>query len=238
MENQTNKNIAITKTKLLLVEGNHERDFFNAWLKVLARDDIQVIVMGGKDQFRRKLKIFIKDHNFSHVKSIVVVRDADNNPKSALQSVQDALSDINLPTPSDALVFTQETTPKVGIIIVPALNQTGALEELVMQTVVNDYPLAVKAIQFIDEAVTTLSQATSIRPPPLPHKQGEAKVHAFLATFKEPDKDLGKAALGGVWNFQHQYDTILIHFLNHQILLILLDVLNTHLFVFFLNMLS
>ena len=111
--------------------------------------------MGGKDQFRRKLRIFIKDHNFSNVTSIIIVRDADNSAKSALQSVQDD-------------------------------------------------PLAAKAIQFINDAVITLNQATSIRKPPPPHKQGKAKVHAFLATFEYPDKDLGKAALGGVWNFQHQ----------------------------------
>ena len=42
----------IQKTKLLLVEGNHERDVFEAWLKDLKRNDIQIMPIAGRARLR------------------------------------------------------------------------------------------------------------------------------------------------------------------------------------------
>jgi hypothetical protein len=45
------KSNEIRKSKLLLVEGNHERDVFEAWLGTLNKDDIQVMPIAGKTAF-------------------------------------------------------------------------------------------------------------------------------------------------------------------------------------------
>ena len=50
----------IQKTKLLLVEGNHEHDVFEAWLKDLKRNDIQIMPIAGKTRLRENLQSLVK----------------------------------------------------------------------------------------------------------------------------------------------------------------------------------
>ena len=64
-------------------------------------------------------------------------------------------------------------------------------------------PTVALVTSFMENAVTVL-RASTHREPPATHRLGKAKVHAFLATFTEPDRDLGKAALAGVWQYEHQ----------------------------------
>ena len=207
------KESSIRKPKLLIVEGNHERDFFTKWLEILNKDNIQVIPIGGKTRFKDTFVELVQQPEILNVISILIIRDADDNPSSAFQSVCDALKsdratkflediDITLQLPKSAWTFTQNTTPKIGIAILPAKDQIGALEELLLQTVPDD-PMTGKSYQFIDDAIITLNNPSSRRPPPS-HRIGKARVHAFLATFKHPDRDQGKAALDNVWNFQHK----------------------------------
>ena len=197
------KENTIRLPKLLIVEGNHERDFFEAWLQILGMVDIQIMPIGGKTRLRDNLSSLVKQRPFldGFVSSIVIVRDADDSPAGAFASVRDAIQDIGLPIPSRCLEMTQGNSPSVGIAVVPAADQNGALEELLIETVADD-PTLTLAISFIDNAVAIL-QASHYRDHPAPHRFGKAKVHAYLATFVEPDKDLGKAALAGVWQYTH-----------------------------------
>ena len=191
----------VRKAKLLIVEGNHERDFFEAWLKHLERDDIQVMPIGGKTLLRESLRVLVKQADFKMVKSLVVVRDADDDPKGAFQSVADALVNAGLRAPRSSFCFVENVTPQTAVLILPGQSTQGALEEFLLKTVVND-PVAPKVDEFIESAVVTLSKG-GVRKPPPPHRRGKAKVHAFLATFEHPDRDLGKAAKEGVWDFNH-----------------------------------
>lgn len=215
-KNDLSKENSIRLSKLLIVEGNHERDFFHAWLKILNREDIQVMPIGGKTRLRANLAILVKQRLFldGFVSSIVIVQDADDNPSSAFTSVQDAIREVGLPTPSRCLEMAQGNGLSVTIVVVPAADQRGALEELLLETVTEDSLLPL-AITFIDTAITTL-EASQQRNPPAPHRRGKAKVHAYLATFDEPDKDTGKAALAGVWNYTHHALTPLLTILQNM----------------------
>lgn len=210
------KENAIRQPKLLIVAGNHERDFFTAWLKVLGLTDIQVMPIGGKTLLRDNLASLVKQRPFldGFVSSIVVVRDADDNPAGAFASVCDALQQVGLPVPTRCLEMTRGRVPDVAIVIVPAESQTGALEELLIETVSGD-PAVALATAFIDHAITAL-QASRYREPTPIHRLGKAKVHAFLATFPEPDRDLGKAALAGVWQYEHKALTALVKILQEM----------------------
>jgi hypothetical protein len=191
----------IRKSKLLLVEGNHEKDFFDAWLKFLKRDDIQVMTFEGKTSFKRFIRLIVKQSEFQSVVSILIIRDADNDSKSAFDSIRGNLKNIGLPFPENTWTFTQDTTPKVGIAILPSEGKNGALEELLLQIVVGD-PILEKSYKFVDDAIITLNE-TGYRNPPSFHRLGKARIHAFLATFEYPDRDQGKSALAGIWDFQH-----------------------------------
>lgn len=188
-------------TKLIIVEGNHERDFFSAWLNHLNLTEIQVLPIGGKTRLAENLRPLVKQPKFSQVESIIIVRDADDNPDGAFQSVCSALSGVNLPVPGSPEHYITQNNIKVAAVITPCNGRVGALEEILLETAETD-PLYPAAIEFISSGTRTLD-LTQARLAPLPHKQGKAKIHAFLATFEEPDKDPGKAALAGVWNFDH-----------------------------------
>lgn len=192
---------AIQKTKLLIVEGNHERDFFSAWLTHFGNTEIQIMSIGGKTQLAGNLKALTKQANFATVVSLVIVRDADDDSGGAFQSVCSALSGVGLPIPLAAERFTIRDTLKVATVITPCNGRNGALEELLLETAAAD-PLSSTAANYIDQAVVSLNKNHARTAPPA-HKQGKAKIHAFLATFEEPDKDPGKAALAGVWDFNH-----------------------------------
>lgn len=195
------KENGIQLTKLIIVEGNHERDFFSAWLDHLHITDTQILPIGGKTGLAGNLKPLAKQSNFSQVVSLVVIRDADDNPEGAFQSVCSALAGANLPVPALPEQFTNHDDRKVAIIVTPCRNRAGALEELLLETADADiiYPVT---NDFINNAIDILARSHTRLVPPA-HKQGKAKIHAFLATFEEPDKDPGKAALAGVWNFDH-----------------------------------
>jgi hypothetical protein len=197
----TDKQNTIKKIKLLIVEGNHERDFFEAWVERNRITDIQVMPIGGKTLIAESLRNLGKQRDFPTVRSLVIIRDADDDPTGAFQSVCSALQGANLPIPNEFEQFITQDALKVAVVITPGNNRKGALEELLLETVVAD-PLLPAAVTYIDSAVSRLND-DGIRSAPPHHKQGKAKIHAFLATFEEPDKDPGKAALAGVWNFNH-----------------------------------
>jgi len=207
------KKIEICKSKILIVEGTHEQNFFEKWLEMINRDDIQVMPIGGKTRLKNDFVILVKRPNFGDVASILIIRDADGDPKSTFESVcnvlrsvrvTDALKnkEIVLKIPENTWTFTKNTTPRVGIAILPAKDQMGALEELLLQTVPDD-PMTCKSYQFIEDAIITLNE-TGYRCPPPSYRIGKARVHAFLATFEEPDRNQGIAAKAGIWDFQHK----------------------------------
>jgi len=201
----------IRKSRLLVVEGNHERDLFEAWLEALGREDIQVLPIGGKTLLMDNLRGLVKQAAFPQVMSLLIVRDADDNAEQAFRAACDGLTRAGLVAPRQPEAFIEEPNPadpigrtvlKTGVFITPGSQRQGALEELLIQTAASD-PLAPKASQLVVDAVALLGQPDAQRLPPPSHRRGKAQVHAFLATFEEPDKDPGKAALAGFWDFNH-----------------------------------
>jgi hypothetical protein len=197
-------NIEIRKPKLLLVEGRHDEEFFTAWLSFLKITDTQVLVYEGMTKLRNYLGLLVKRPEFldGKITSLVIVRDADDNPRGGFQSVSDTLKACHLPVPSKPWAIASNTNPQVGIVILPGPDRSGALEELLLDAADQDivYPMA---LDLIDRSVAALSVPGAPRNPPPVHRRGKARIHAFLSTFEEPDRDPGKAVLAGIWNFEH-----------------------------------
>jgi len=85
--------VKIEQPNILVVEGREEELFFEAFIRDLSLRDIQIMLMpiGGKERLRRNLKALKLSPGFARVTSLTVVRDADEDPKAAFQSVRDAL---------------------------------------------------------------------------------------------------------------------------------------------------
>ncbi|MCE2484944.1 MAG: hypothetical protein J4F42_05490 [Desulfurellaceae bacterium] len=81
----------------LLVEGNDQRNFFEAFIDHLSLADIQIQNFGGVTDLRPFLSILVKRSGFREtVQSVCIVRDAETSAQAAFQSVQSSLEKAGL----------------------------------------------------------------------------------------------------------------------------------------------
>lgn len=181
----------ISKSRVIITEGREDELFFDALINYLTLNDIQILPIGGKTELRKYLRALIKVSGFDEIKSLGIARDANSDPRAALQSVRDALRSIGLPAPERTLIPFGDK-PKVVIMIFPDENTRGMLEDLCLQSVIQD-----PAMFCVDQYFQCLQQ----RGMNLPSKMSKAKVQVFLGSRPEPGKLLGVAAQAGYWPF-------------------------------------
>src|SRR5437867_4426683 len=92
--------IKIEQDRILVVEGKEETLFFSALITQLGLHGIQILPVGGKTNLRPNLKALRNAAGFDRVISLGLVRDADNDPVAAFQSVRSALTAVNLNAPT------------------------------------------------------------------------------------------------------------------------------------------
>ena len=192
---QEKRQIEIEQEKLLVVEGADDARLFKALMRYIGVSGIQVLNVEGKDNIKKMLKVIPSSPGFSKVSSIGVVRDADANADSALQSVRDALRDANLPVP-DALLSSVEDGIKVVVLIVPHGEPSGAIEDVCLESVAGDAAMGCVQdyLNCIKDSVAEAERPNNLR---------KAKLQAFLASRKRPGKRLSEAAEAGYWDFDH-----------------------------------
>ena len=187
--------VSIKQPKLLVVEGADDKRLFNALLRHIGVSGIQVFKAGGKDNIRQTLRVITQSPGFSAVSSIGVVRDADANAGSALQSVRDALRAANLPSPDAPLSLAGDDL-RVAVLIAPHGEPSGAIEDVCLESVAGD-----AAMGCVRDYLNCIkdSVAESEQPNNLP----KAEAQAFLASRERSGLRLGEAASAGYWDFDH-----------------------------------
>ena len=192
---QEKRQIEIEQEKLLVVEGADDARLFKALMRYIGVSGIQVFKAGGKDNIRQTLKVIKQSRGFSEVSSIGVVRDADANAGSALQSVRDALRDANLPSP-DAPLSLVEDGIKVVVLIAPHGESSGAIEDVCLESVAGDAAMGCVRdyLNCIKDSVAEAERPNNLR---------KAEAQAFLASRERPGLRLGEAASAGYWDFEH-----------------------------------
>lgn len=178
----------------LLVEGNDLRNFFEALVRHMERDDIQVRNFGGVNELRGFLPGFVAMPGFGEtVRSLGIVRDAETDAQGAFQSVQSGLRNAGLPMPND-IDQRAEGPPSVSALILPGDGRPGMLETLLCKTFAGSAE-GDCVTEFLDCA-SELPGASIMRP-------DKARAHAWLATQPEPHFSVGYAAQRGYWNLDH-----------------------------------
>jgi len=191
----------ISKPKLLLVEGNDEVIFFNVFCRRLNIDDIQVIESGGKDKFKNLLPAILNMRGIEKVTSIGVIRDADNSSVSAFDSIKYHFQKNGLILPNSINEIASENGKiSTGIFIMPGNRDTGMLENLILDTVI-DHPVKIMADKYIDELKENLTDET----PKFPSNEHKARFHAFLAGMEKFIPSLGLAAEKGYFDLDSSY---------------------------------
>lgn len=181
--------IRLQKPKLLVVEGKDDECFFCALVESLGIDNIQVAGVGGKNQFRSQLQAIVKDDDFKNVISLGVIRDANSSPNDAFKSVRGVLNAVGLTAPKRPLISTKGR-PKVTVMIIPSFVKGGALEDLCLESIVDNPALT---------CVNQYFECLDSQDIDLPKDLSKAKIRVFLSSREDPTLPLGISAQKGYW---------------------------------------
>lgn len=193
---------AIREKVQLLVEGNDERNFFEAFAAHLALGNVQIQVLDGKNRLREFLVTLAGATAFRTVRCIGIVRDADDSADAAFQSVRTSLrnandairsSGVEFPVPArpDQLVGER---PALSVLILPGDGQKGMLETLLCRTFAGDD--VDRCIDRFFECAEESGRAI--------HRPDKARARAYLATTPDPHVSVGVAAMKGHWGLDHR----------------------------------
>ena len=168
--------------------------------------------IGGKTLFKQNLLNLMNDPQWSNVDTLGIVRDADslleNDPNivdtltaatRSFQSICDTLKHVRLVPPDKHGVWSRGS-PKIGVYIVPDGDSDGMLETLCRQSVTSRHESIC-----VDALFQCLNNRKEFSP--------KAWTHAYIATQKDPDLHMGKAAKKGYWNLLDSCFDHLVEFL-------------------------
>lgn len=184
----------VTEPYQLLVEGNDQRNFFEALRDKEKLSGIEIQDYGGITELRGFLSAFLVVPGFRRVNRLGVIRDAESSAASAVQSVRNALHNVSMDAPSEPGVFS-DARPSVGYLVLPDGKTSGMLETLICQSFasseLND------CVDAYFECVADLDGVSMVRP-------DKSRAFAFLATKPEPNVSVGVAAKKGYWTLEHR----------------------------------
>ena len=137
----------IEKQYLIVCEGRDAKEFLKTYLDSVSdtsqnlSENIQIINFGGNNELTNRLKLLRNDGNFNNVKSLLIIRDAETDFKSAMQSIRKSLESNELPVPKSPFIWEapkdetpeKDETPKIGFLLFPTCNANptnGTLEDL------------------------------------------------------------------------------------------------------------
>ena len=198
----------IEKNKILLVEGKDEVTFFKALFKKKNMEDIQVKSTNGKDDFKNDFVTLKNTPGFEKVTSLAIIQDADSDPQSRFNSICSTLKKCRLSVPDKIGLFT-ESTPKIGIFIIPDGKSEGMLESLCLSTVESKEKETMKCIDEFMECIEIKSKK--------PKNKDKSRLQAFLAAVPKNPRSLGEAAKMDYWNFDSDKLDPLLEFVEKNI---------------------
>lgn len=180
----------ISSSKIICVEGRDEVNFLNALLTYLGIPNVQIFDFEGKSQYRTKIPALINMAGFEAVELLALIRDADNNPpNSAFISLFNIVQNAGLQPPKNDQEFSTGK-PRIGIYIMPGNDQTGALEDLCIESISSENNFDCVEIYF-DCIGAELSHPS------------KAKVLCYLSGKDPYSNSLGLAAQMGHWDFSN-----------------------------------
>ena len=185
----------IRSDRLLLVEGRDEVNLFDALMKhcLDAESKVQVIDAGGKDRFPRNLKaLYTAAQARPSLRSIGVVRDADDDAAGAFRSVCDHIRNVGYEPPAVHGEFS-DAAPSIGVFIVPNGVEPGAIETLCRRSKESD-----EVAKCVDEYLNCLDGNEAMQST----NEDKSFAHAYLAAMGDPVARVGEGAKQGVWDFE------------------------------------
>lgn len=196
------------KPVLLFVEGSDDKGVLESLVKHLDFEPIiQVMLLQGKDNLRPVLQAVRNTDEFENVpvRSLGIIRDADDDAQSAFQSACDALRKVQFTPPQKSLQIMQDDRNfRTGVMIMPPDKTSGAIEDVFLQSL-SDNPL-MHCVETYAGCVEQI-QGHSVEKP---QKMRLQTYLAAVAVGKRLGESAGKK---GLWNWKHPEFTPLITFI-------------------------
>ena len=185
---------AINSAIQLLVEGNDQRNFFEAFTSHLAITNVQIQNFGGVSELGDFLEGFVGATGFREtVQSLGIVRDAEKSAERAFQSVQDSLERAKLSVPDSPVERTGDS-PAVTVLILPGDNRQGMLETLLCASF---------AATPVEDCIDDFFKCVKSLPDVSIERSDKARAHAYLTTKPKPHFSVGVAAKNNYWDLDH-----------------------------------
>lgn len=196
------KPLTLSKPKQLLVEGRDAEAFFYPFLESMGlQDTIQIHDYGSITELAPFLKQFVRNAQFKKlpVRSIGIVRDAEQDANAAFQSICTALDKAELAIPDQPCIPKQHE-PAVNVFILPDSESAGMIETLILRVVQDEL-----GFECVDRYLECVIHSTGIVPKPM----DKAKLLTFLASKPDIKPLTGFAARAGYLNLVSQaYDPL------------------------------
>ena len=167
------------KTRLLLVEGKEDQEFFiqlGAHLQLIEDWPLHILQCCGTTKLTQILYEIMKSSRFKAIEQIGIVRDADYGT-DAFQSVQSAIEHAckeaqqRLTVPRGPLL-PSGGTPSISAMIMPSGEREGMLEDLVLDAFQHD-----PVTSCVDAYFKCLGDSGI---EPLPNRLPKARLRAFI----------------------------------------------------------
>jgi hypothetical protein len=177
------QNYHITQPVVIITEGRDEQAMCESAAAAVGAGDLDILNASGRHSLRATLSAVALDVGFSDVRSIGVIRDADNDEQASLRSVLDALRAAGMPAPSTSLEVAEDGTRRVVVLILPGGGSQGEIEDLCLRSLA-DTPL----IGCVDDYFRCVERIVS-----MPAKLSKARLQTYLATMPEHTRSIGVA---------------------------------------------
>jgi hypothetical protein len=184
----------IDKPYVVFVEGKDEENVLDSILSAQGQTEVQCVVVGGKDKFALKVPAAVNITGFKNVRSLAIIRDADDDAEATFQSVRAVLTKAQLPCPDQPGQWLTTSTPRVGVYIVPGSGRPGFLEHLFLEAH-QQHPFFL-CCQDFSAACTNAGRATAFDPKELSY--------SLMVALGTPEPRLGRAFESGRVTADHQ----------------------------------
>lgn len=183
----------IQKNKVIIAEGDDDKNFIKKFLEYENIEGVQVISLGGESKIRRTLPLFFTRGDLDIINKLAIIRDADINSESKFTSTIDHIRNNNL-TPPIFMNSFSNNDPSIGVFIItkPGFNH-GMLEDLCLETVKETE--AMICVEIFFDCVNKL--------PNKPENPSKSKCQAYRAALPISYPSVGVAALNRIWAFEH-----------------------------------
>jgi len=177
----------LERPTVLFVEGSNDLHFFDRALKHLGRrDQVAIRHYDGKDNLGNSLPALALESGFgTHVKRLVIVRDADDSAQGAFQAITAAIQAMKWTAPPAHKAWTPAHPGlQVSGYVLPDGRSQGELETLLHQALVTP-----KVAGCIDAFLACARQNGA--PVPRDHQESKHRFFATLSTLAKPTNLFG-----------------------------------------------